>query len=188
MLAALTTRVRLSAVVSTGLRGGRGEVVIGFLCVRIRLPLRIHGLEPPQLSVEILNHDGGRRVILTLAHKTRGANTWIQAIWRALRVERLVLTATIGVAGCPAETALLCGALESVAREALPLLHDCRRADISVAPAWSQTVFRLNLEGIVSARAVQIMKERISLRGESSYGTSVGKHSAACRCGVKESC
>ncbi len=166
LLALLFVPVRLHAAATATLRGGRGELTIRYLFLSMRFLIRIHGLEYPQLSVEFLNKDGGVRSLTHLLDREDNEKPkWPQAVLHAARAKKLMLLITLGIAGCPAATALLCATAASAAEEAAALLIPETRTQVQTVPIWNQNVFRINLEGIVSVRLVKVIKERIALKG-----------------------
>ena len=166
LLALLFMPVRLHAAVTATLRGGRGELTIRYLFVCMRFLFRIHGLEHPQLSVEFLDRDGGVRSLTHLLDRKEDKKPkWPQAVFHAAHIKDLTLSITLGITGCPAATALLCGTAASAAEEAAALLIPETQAKVYAVPVWNQNVFRINLEGIVSVRLVKVIKERIALKG-----------------------
>lgn len=167
LLALLICRIRISVSLSTTLRGGSGVLLIRVLGVQVRFPLRIHGLEEPRLSLELLHGSGGRRSLTRLMDRTkREPPKWLKAFLHAHRIERIAVSFTVGVDGDPSVTALLCGAVANLAESALACLPPVQDTRVRAAPAWHQDVFRINLEGMICVRPVKIIKEKVILKGE----------------------
>lgn len=165
MILLLFVPLRAKLTLSATLHGGRGLVNVRFLCIGTRVPVRIHILEAPTLSVEILKDDGRTRLIKRIAEPAKKPpGKWSKAAKQAIRLPKAAMTMMLGVGECPATTALLCGTVKNVLYEAMHILLPDVETQIDAVPVWNQTMFRINLESIASVRLAEIIRERIFIR------------------------
>lgn len=188
LLTLLYVPVRIQLALDTTLRGGRGMLTLRFLCLKKCFGLRVHGLEEPYLSIEILGRNGKTdRIIRAVDPPAPDKPSWRQAVRYALRIQRAEADFCVGILHAPAETALACGALSGVTHEVLSALIPGAVLRINAMPSFQQNVFRIRFTGIASAKTAHIIKERLTLRGDESHGASNGNHYAKHGAGAQKS-
>lgn len=139
--------------------GGSARAALGVLFLRLPLHARIYLLQPPAFTVEILNQIGTTRHavrLLSTGGGDRGKRDCVCACTHAAVRAQWI----IGLSGEPAATATLCAAARSLTDGALLwLLSGFRSGErwASVVPVFSESVCRLNLEGMFSAVPAHIM-------------------------------
>lgn len=158
--------IRARAFFAGGGRGGRGEICVRWLFVRVRLPFRVRILDAPPACIELLERDGMVKARLSAFVRKVEKSTLADAALDAIVIESIALDWHIGLSGETQTTALLCGFCECLTRELLSACPKTKSARIFVRalPVWDADVYSLNLEGIVFVRAADIIKEYLRKR------------------------
>jgi len=169
LLSALFIPVRLAVRMTASLRDGRGEAAARWLLFSMRAPLFLSVSGMPPMTLEILRKDGTTHRKLWPAAREKEPGPWERAVLAALRIRRARIDWTFGIEGEPAMGALLCGLLGTATEELFVMLGE--RVEIgsdairvSVNLAERQDALLLNLEGIGSVRAADIMERRWRMR------------------------
>ncbi len=158
--------IRARVFFAGGGRGGRGEICVRRLFVRVRLPFRLRILDAPPACVELLERGGMVKKRLSAFVRKVEKSALADAVLDAIQIESVTLDWHIGLSGETQTTALLCGSCEGLTRELLSAYPKTQSARIFVRalPVWDADVCSLKLEGIVFVRAADIIKEYLRKR------------------------
>ena len=152
--------VRVKAAGCVTLRGGYAQATVRYGLFAIRLHMRIYMLESPYFTVDLLRRDGTVRrqipIPLTLPRPT----ALEKEVFGSVTVSGLFVELCLGIRQAEQLTAMLCGWIGTVMSQGARLICKGGEAQISVIPLWDVNVCRLNLEGILSLRPVNIIRER----------------------------
>ena len=153
--------LRAHLVLRTTLYGGAGTLMLRFLALHHTLRFRIHALDEPPFTLELIRSDGRIR---TVAWGDEGGRRQIDsvAILERVRFRELHAAWRIGIACSPACTAIASALVRRLTEAAAGYLLRGRKMDevrIAVEPVYDANVCFFSFSGIATELPAQIIWE-----------------------------